>query len=407
MNVVPKSFKITSFPVLLSAFVSIVLLLYSFTQADLNLPISDTPLISLLETIINYTGFFGSNFTFQHIGYFERPLSTNLYISTMIGSFCLYGLFLYLCLKNTLTARSFAVSVGVIATILLWSYPAFSYDIFNYMFDARIVTKFQENPYLHKALDYPQDPWLNIMRWTHRTYPYGPIWLIVTVPLSYIGFQDFGLTLYLFKLLMVGSYIGSTYFIYKILAKLDKKHALFGAVFFAFNPLVIVESLISAHNDIVMIFLALWAYYLLVQKKRLQSILLLFLSIGMKFATIFLTPLFLLELYPKKFEISFEKKIMVGIGCMALAVVAASIRTQFQPWYLLYVFPFAALISKEKWVQMPVFIFSAAALGMYIPYLYTGNWNPPIPVLLNQLLAGACILSVIYWVFWLFKKRSV
>ena len=60
--------------------------------------------------------------------------------------------------------------IFVSALLLVFSYNAFSYDIFNYIFDAKIFTHYHQNPYLQKALDYPGDPMLSFMRWTHRVY---------------------------------------------------------------------------------------------------------------------------------------------------------------------------------------------------------------------------------------------
>jgi len=64
---------------------------------------------------------------------------------------------------------------------LLFSYPFLSHDLFNYLFDAKIVTFYHQNPYILKALDFPSDPWLRFMHWTHRTYPYGPSFLFLTL----------------------------------------------------------------------------------------------------------------------------------------------------------------------------------------------------------------------------------
>src|SRR3989344_4172177 len=181
------------------------LFFYSFTQVDLNL------------TLTRITFWFAVQDFFQHIGYFQRMLSTGLYVALLSGMFILYGLVLRRAYSGSMGISGVWGLIGLTAGILLFSYPAFSYDLFNYLFDARIFTLHGENPYMHRALDYPDDPWINFMRWTHRTYPYGPAWLWLTIPLSYLGFQKFLITLYLFKILMGGAYIVIVYFIYKLL----------------------------------------------------------------------------------------------------------------------------------------------------------------------------------------------
>src|SRR3989304_7437151 len=187
---------------------AISLLLYSFTQVDLSLTLSQ---VSIWQGIQKF---------FQQIGYFNRPLSTALYLVIIIFMFALYLKTLDMVQNNLLTRKYLWKIILVISVALFFSYNAFSYDFFNYIFDAKIVTFYHQNPYEHKALDYPGDPMLSFMHWTHRTYPYGPMWLLLTVPVSFIGFGYFLVTFYLFKLLMVGSFIWSVYLIRRIAIKL-------------------------------------------------------------------------------------------------------------------------------------------------------------------------------------------
>lgn len=265
------------------------------------------------------------------------------------------------------------------------------------MFDARIFTLHHQNPYLHKALDYPQDPWINFMRWTHRTYPYGPLWLGLTIPISFLGMQVFLPTLFLFKALMVGSFVGTTYFIGKILEKISPNEKLFAMAFFALNPLVIIESLVSAHNDIVMIFLAVFSIYLLMNNNYYRSFLLLTLSIAVKFSTVFLIPINLVvfSLYKKKKKINWEVIFLLMSVLMVIPIFLVSVRTNFQPWYLLYILPFAAVVSKKHYIFIPCVIISLFALLQYLPFLYLGNWNPPVASILTMITASSIIFSLL------------
>src|SRR5436190_6431319 len=150
-----------------------LLFLYSYTQVDLSLTLSKASLYQTIEK------------SFQYIGYFQRPLSTALYMGILLLLFLFYGIFLYASAKNKLSKKNIWIIIILSTIILTFAYNAFSYDLFNYIFDAKIVTHYHENPYQHKALDYPFDPMLSFMRWTHRVYPYGPICLVMTIPLSF------------------------------------------------------------------------------------------------------------------------------------------------------------------------------------------------------------------------------
>lgn len=374
-------FKILSFFYLVTI---IGLFLYSFTQVDLNLTLSRWSVWQIFEKF------------FQHIGYFNRPLSTALFIAISVLLFVFYISFLLLSSKNKVSRKQIWVLVIATAVILSFSYNAFSYDLFNYIFDAKIVTYYHQNPYAYRALDFLGDPMLSFMHWTHRFYPYGPVWLILTVPLSFLGFNFFLPTLFLFKFLSSLSYLGIAIFITKIIRKISPKDEIFGLVFFALNPLVIVEGLVSAHNEMPMMFLAMLSLFLFLNKKYLRSLALLLLSVGVKFATAFMLPVYVFAyfLFKTNKKVSIDLVLFLITLLMIIPVVIGSVRTNFQPWYLLSVLPFAALIGKKYYVFIPAIVMSFFALSEYIPFLSRGDWNPPVPAILFWLTFTGIIISL-------------
>lgn len=366
--------------------VIISLFLYSFTQVDLSLTLSQ---LSIYQTIEKH---------FQYIGYFQRPLSTEIFILIITLLFILYLSILSLVRRKLISRKQVWLIIIFSSVLLTFSYNAFSYDLFNYIFDAKIVTYYGQNPYLHKALDYSGEPMLSFMRWTHRVYPYGPVWLGLTVPLSFVGFNIFLPTFFLFKALMSISFVGTCYFIGKILRIISPKDEILGLVFFALNPLVLVESLVSSHNDISMLFFAVYALYLFLTKFYIRAFILLVISIGVKFATGFILPVFVgvLVLNKLRRNILTESIILYICTVMVAAVVIASMRTNFQPWYVLYVLPFAALLSQKYYVFIPAIILSFSSLLIYVPFLYLGNWDPPVPAQLFWINCMGIIFSIIF-----------
>lgn len=375
LRVLTKLHGLERILLLLYSIVITGLFLYSFTQIDLSLT------FSRIEVLRNVTS------SFQQIGYFNRPLSTIFFFTLLVLLFTFYIIFLRLAQKKKIRTPFVWSTVIISSVLLVFSYNAFSYDIFNYIFDAKIITQYQENPYERKALDYPQDPMLSFMRWTHREYPYGPVWLGITVPLSFVGLQYFLPTFFLFKLLMAASYIGCVYFISKIFQKIAPEREVFGLVFFALNPLVLIESLVSGHIDIVMMCAALWAFYLLLIGKYLVAYILFAISIGIKFVTVFIAPIFLLVhfLLAKKLPARWEVLFGFGLVLMVIGVIVESKLSNFQPWYLLAVFPFAVFLAHRYFVYIPTVIISFIALLNYAPYLYIGNWDKPIPQILSDM----------------------
>ncbi len=357
----------------------IALFFYSYTQIDLSLTFSR---IEILRELVK---------SFQYIGYFNRPLSAFIYILLIILFFNIYLGFLVMARTGQINQKNAWKLIIISAFILAFSYNAFSHDLFNYIFDAKIVTYYHQNPYLHKALDFSADPMLSFMHWTHRTYPYGPAWLVLTVPLSFLGFNFFIPTFVFFKLLMTLGYLGTTYYIGKILQKISPKDYLWGIIFFALNPLVIIESLVSAHLDIVMLFFAVWSLYQLIRKKYFLAFSLLIVSSGIKFVTGALLPIYLLIVFlqrknnPPAGGINWLIILIVSLLLMTSTVIYASGLTNFQPWYLIETLFIASLLSYKYYVFIPSVIISFFALLTYAPYLYLGNWDPPVPSILSGL----------------------
>lgn len=361
------------------------LFLYSFTQVDLGLTMTRASFFTDIQR------------GFQNIGYFNRPLSASIYVLILLGLFLTYGVFIYSVKKKLIKIRLLWKIIVSTSIILAFSYSAFSYDIFNYIFDSKIFTHYNLNPYLYKPLDFPTDPMLSFMHWTHRTYPYGPIWLGITIPFSYLGLNFFLPTFFLFKVLAGISYLGTIYAISRIMRKISPENEMLAIAFFAFNPLVLIESLVSGHNDIVMMCLGMFSILFLVTKRYLIGLLFLLLSVGTKYATGFLLPLYgIIVLFErKKVPVKYQQIFPIFVIAMLCAVIAASMRTTFQPWYLLFVIPVASLIAQKYYVIIPTVVLSLVALLNYSPYLYLGNWDKPVPTILNTLNISGVLLSVV------------
>jgi hypothetical protein len=390
--------SIPNLPIILY-FASICLLfLYSFTQIDLSLTFSR---IEFLQNIVRL---------FQYVGYFQRPVSLYIYIGLLGLLFFWYFYFLKQALAKKIEKKFVWKMLVATTAILVFSYNAFSYDLFNYIFDAKIYTHYQLNPYLHKALDFPGDPMLSFMRWTHRVYPYGPFWLFLTIPLSYIGTNLFIPTFFLFKFIMAGSFLGCLYFIGKIFQKIAPRKEVYGLVFFGFNPLILIESLVSSHLDIVMAFFAVWALYQLIQKKFVWALVLLIFSIGIKFSTIFLIPVFVYLFFVllKKKVVNWGNVFLYATSLMLTAVILSSVYSgNFQPWYLVLPITFAAGIAHRYFILIPSFALSFFALLAYGPFLFFGNWDPPIPQMLSTIYVSgltAALLGIL--LFWIMKVKN-
>jgi hypothetical protein len=346
---------------------------------------------------------------FMYLGYFQRPLSAAVYLFILGLLFVFYFLILGIAKKGKLKKKYLWRLIILTVVILFLSYPAFSHDIFNYIFDAKIVAFYNQNPYQVKPLDFPDDPMTRFMHWTHRPSVYPPLWIGLSILPFVLGFGIFLFQLLAFKALMVGFYLGTIWLIWRISAVVEPKEKILNVALFAFNPLVLAESLVSAHNDGVMIFFALAAFYLLLKRKLVFSLLSWLFSIGIKYITVVLLPVFALAAWEqiRVKKVDYQKLIIGAILFIFLAILVTTYRIGFQPWYLLWVLPFLALKAKERfYLWLPIGL-SVGSLLRYAPFLYFGHWDPPVPTIKLWLTVLPVALGFLIFLFGKEKTNAV
>ncbi len=328
-----------------------------------------------------------SDFTFQH-----RTFTTILYGICIILFFVFYLLFLRLASKKLLDIQKIKLLINMTMGVLFFSYPAMlSFDIFNYIATAKVLSFYQENPYIIMPIEFIGDPLLDFMHAANKIALYGPAWIILSLVPYSLSFGNFIFTLFTFKLFIVIFYLATVFLIWKM----TKNH--FSVAFFALNPLVVIETLISGHNDIVMMFFALVSFYFLRQKRILLGTVFIIISILIKYATIFLLPVFIYALW-KVFwrqKINWEKIFYFSALLMMTAFFLSPIREEIYPWYATWFLAFAALVPSKKVLLYTCIAFSFGFLFRYVPFMLFGTylgitpifklvvtWIPPFLVLL-------------------------
>jgi hypothetical protein len=344
---------------------------------DLNLTLARASIVQTIEK------------AFQYIGYYNRPLSTLFYGVIIFGLFGLYGWAIHLA-RNGKLSLSMIWKIIIIATlIVVCSYPAaFSYDFFNYMFTAKTVLVYHKNPYVVIPLQFAGiDPWTNFMRWTHLPSAYTPLWIAFTLIPYVFGFGYFLTVLFGIKVLVAGFYLLACMALVRVMKHVDKNATAVSLVVFALNPLVLIESLVSGHNDIVMVAFLLMALGYLYSKQRLSAWWYLALSVAAKFMTIVLIPIFFL----RKNTILM---LLAMLGGLALVIVR---RGEMLPWYWVWVMPFIALLPDMKELILLSTIFSLGLLTRYATFIYVGSFDQWV-VRTNYWLPYAFLAGAILWI---------
>ena len=359
---------------LLAANIALYLFLavFSFSYVDLNLTLSQNPLI---------LGFVS---TMQQLGYFARPVATVIYIAflTTAFSFFIYNLWLF---KKEQVGLSYLKKSTIINTlILIFAYPFLSYDFFNYLFDAKIILNYHQIPYTVRPLDFPNDEWLRFMHWTHRYSPYGPLWLGMSIIPALFGFGKFILNFFAFKIFIASFHLVNSFLIYRILQKLNPSQAIFQTAFYSLNPLFLIEGIANAHNDIVLTAFILLSIYFLVFAKTGFTYIALLAGTLIKYIPVLNMPWFLLASFK---VIGTDRVILANfitfaiftfvyssIGINVPFVSSGATQIQFQPWYLFWTLPLVALLPRFNLLIISLAIALGASLR-YLPYIYWGDWS--------------------------------
>ncbi len=335
--------------------------IYSYGFTDLNLTLSSNPQIL---RFITWT---------QHLVYFNRPLSLKVYLLLLILLFFSYFFVLFFSKKfeNNFPWRWFLI-IGLIFT---FAYPFLSYDSFKYLFAAKMVVKYHLNPHTHSPNFISGDPWLRFMRWVHTPSPYGPIFTLITIPAYILGFGKFVPSLFILKLFNFFWYSIIVIFIGKISVKFgySPKQIVFNQLFFAFNPLALIEGLANAHNDIPMMALFLVGFYLFLKSKyyfsllTFKSALLVLLSVGIKYITIVFLPLYLIrkKIKPDSF---------LNFVLLMFFLIPVLYYTQFQPWYIIWTITLISIHHSLK-LKSLVAVYSLGGMLRYLPFIATGLWQ--------------------------------
>jgi hypothetical protein len=319
-----------------------------------------------------------------------------------------------------------AVSAGV----LFFSYNALSHDVFNYLFNARMVLEYGANPHVSVALNFPDDLWTRFMHNTHTPAPYGYGWTAVSLLPGWLGMGSFTLSWLLFRLLGIGSVLLLADVLVRLMKVRKVQRESFWLAVVVLNPLVLIEVISNAHNDLWMMVPALWSLYLLERHRPSKSIktikivllsagLLLF-SISVKLATLVLLPVWLLlalrsfrrvqswvELRPALAGRTNTLAYLLArwwptvAALLLFATFLTARSTYFHPWYLTWVLVFLPFIPSRFLQQMLVF-FSISSLFRYIPWLYVGEYTAAV---LQNRLALTWLLPVFFWILYYIVRQ--
>jgi len=333
--------------IVFSALLFLAFFVFSYLWVDFNLTLISQPAIAHAMDL------------FQHWGFFHRSIAAKIYLILTISSFLPSFYFLFKKKIQFSSKRWFWIILPI--TFAAFAYPFLSHDIFNYLFDGRMIWLHRVNPYLHTPQEFSADHWTRFMHWVHKSTPYGPTQTFYSLIIAIIGFNKF-LPSYLFikmgnliLFLIIGFY----------LIKILKSKRLAVSLWFL-NPFLYQEFLINCHNDLLMIALAIIGFYYW-RKEKKKGWLAFLLSVTSKYVSILLLPAFVFKKHYKIILLSSALILLIGFT----AKVAS-----FQAWYFAWLFMLLPFLKLSRYVWS--FILSGELLILlikYYPFLRFGQWQ--------------------------------
>jgi len=337
-------------------------------------------------------------------GYFHRPQSTIIFVVFTLLLLTGYLGLLALFKKSKISFKKIISLSLIISLLLVFAYPSFSHDIFNYIFNAKMVLIYKANPHFKVAAQF-SDPMLGFMRNIHTPAPYFYGWTLISLMPFLLGFNRIFPELISFKFFSVFFFWLTFMLLNKIYSIFKIKNDRLRLTLFLLNPLILIEAIGIGHNDLAMMLGVLLGFYFLIKYKNkkkfyflLFAILCLLFSISIKYATIVLIPLFIIWYFKPQFDL--------GLWGAILLFLLPFVRPldQLHSWYLLWPLTWILLSKNSKAISF-FFLLSFFSLLRYAPYIYYGNWDPPVPLLRLLIYFSVPFVVLLFNLIRLLKKN--
>ncbi len=227
-------------------------------------------------------------FLFQSSGNISHTTSTATWseVALLFGSFAL----LFLCylfalriLPNRVGKRYIIASTFLLGIICILIPVVTSPDVFSYIIYARMEMLYHLNPLTTTPLAIPNDSVYAFLYWKDQPSAYGPTWILLSGLLQWgitlaFGLKNVSAMVLSLRLLGLLAHLCSTLVIWSLGGRMqnmngtNKSHRrVLATLAFAWNPLLLFEACVNAHNDTVLLLLILLGLWVLIRHTSMLS----------------------------------------------------------------------------------------------------------------------------------------
>ncbi len=163
--------------------------------------------------------------------------------------------------------------------------PVLSSDIYHYALFGRMVAFYHLNPYIVSDIAVRSDPLWQLAAWRDVTTHYGPVWTLLSAAVALVTGSGTLLTVLGFKALAALSNLLNFLLVYLLARQLNPANATRALLVYAWNPLILIETAGSGHNEAIMMTFALLGVLLLVRHRLAWGTIMLSLSVMITYLT--------------------------------------------------------------------------------------------------------------------------
>jgi hypothetical protein len=221
----------------------------------------------------------------------------------------------------------------IFACTLALMYPINATDLLQYVFRSRVFAVYHGNPLVLTPQNFPGDPLVPYVgEWTYIPSPYGPTWELLAGAVAWLCRGQLLPTLLGLKALVIAFYLGTTIVLDRMLAVVAPSRRAAGMVFFAWNPLVLLELAGNGHNDAVMLFFIVLGFYLLARNRVIPVILTLVIAALCKVIALLVIPPVLIIILRQRPGWRERIDFLAKAGGLAIALALALYVPFWPPW---------------------------------------------------------------------------
>jgi hypothetical protein len=247
-----------------------------------------------------------------------RPFGLSGASGSSAGPLLYAGLWLALVLYVVVLVRAGDIprraaiwTVAGLHVLFLLAPPLLSQDVFSYIAYARLGVEHGLSPYTHAPIDIPHDPVFGFAGSKDAVSVYGPAFTLLTYPLSSLGVAG---AYWVLKVIAAAASLGVVALVWRTAERLGRDPVA-PALFVGLSPLVLVHVVSAAHNEALVMLLAMAGVYAFVAGRPAAAGALSTFGAGLKASAGLVVPYLVLGSRPR------VRAALLGVAGAALALV--------------------------------------------------------------------------------------